>query len=166
MKKIIVVVSVLAGVVLATVLFGEIAVDVLIYTVVGLFLLGGIIQGIELFTEWLKEDFYPHLSATLILVLLLVVLIGLPLAVPLNGDLKIYLDHNAYAEYEDERYTRIYATKYTWWGLGPDKHYEIKAIRGKWHIRESGNRNAKWTLMDFDGLGMVDAEMPELPYPR
>ena len=142
----------------------ESVIDILMYAIVGLFLLGGIIEGIRLFIGWLRKDFYAHLSATLTLVLLLVVLIGLPLVAPLNGDLEIHLDHNAYAEYEDETYTRIYATKYTWWGLGPDKHYEIKAIKGKWHMRERGK--TKWTLMDFDGLGMVDADMPEPPYPR
>ena len=46
-----------------------------------------------------------------------------------DGDLEIYLEYNA-------EHTAIYASKYTWWGLGADKHYEIKAIKGQWHIRE------------------------------
>lgn len=142
----------------------ESVIDILIYAIVGLFVLGGIIEGIRLFIGWLRKDFYVHLSATLTLVLLLVVLIGLPLVAPLNGDLEIHLDHNAYAEYEDETYTRIYATKYTWWGLGPDKYYEIKAIKGKWHIRERSKTN--WTLMDFDGLGMAESDISEPFYSR
>ena len=139
----------------------EIVVDILMYGIVGLFLLGGVWRGIELLIEKLREDFWPTFS----IVLFVVGFIGFLLVVPpIDGDLEIYLDHNAYAEYDDETYTRIYATKYTWWGLGPDKYYEIKAIKGKWHIRE--HSKTKWTLMDFDGLGMVDAYIPEQSYPR
>lgn len=54
-----------------------------------------------------------------------------------DGRLEIYLDYRA----ED---AVIYATKYTWWGLGQDKHYEIRTIRDQWHIRER-NTNEKWS---------------------
>ena len=81
----------------------------------------------------------------------------------LHGDLEIYLDHNSYTEIREERYTRIYATRHTYWGLGPDRHYEIKAINGLWHIREHGED--KWTLMDFS-LGMYEVEASESFYSR
>ena len=45
-----------------------------------------------------------------------------------EGGLEVRLDQNA----------EIYATKYTWWGLGPDKEYYLKKIKGTWHIRERG----------------------------
>ena len=121
----------------------------------------------ELAIGWAVEEAikkWIRVSGSLALIIVIGLLLFLMYGPRLHGDIEIYLDHNAYAEYEDETYTRIYATKYTWWGLGPDKYYEIKAIKGKWHIRERSKTN--WTLMDFDGLGMAESDISEPFYSR
>ena len=122
----------------------------------------------EEYAEWQKrqERRFWIIIKTIIWIVVLSPGIWLLLTHYQHGDLKIYLDHDAYTKYEDEKYTRIYATRYTWWGLGKDKIYQIKAINGKWHIRESGKPNAKWTLMYFDDLGMDIDYVSEPPYPR
>ena len=68
-----------------------------------------------------------------------------------EGDLQIHLDYNA----------KIYATKYTWWGFGPDKMYSLKEIKGEWYIRERGFPD--WEPIYFDiGIGGF---IPEQSFP-
>ena len=59
-----------------------------------------------------------------------------------DGDLEIYL------EYRGES-AIICASKYTWWGLGESKHYEIAAIKGQWHIRTLYSREEWSPIYNF-----------------
>ena len=100
---------------------------------------------------------WQRLCGCLAIIIVIGVLVFLAY-VPFNGDLEIHINNN-----EERAY--VYATKYTWWGLGPTKHYELKSIRNKWHIRERGT--TKWIEIDFYGSPMdIVADMPEPPYPR
>ena len=120
----------------------------------------------ELAIEWAVEEAikkWIRVSGCLALIIVIGFMLFLMYGPRLHGDLEIYLDHNSYTEIREERYTRIYATRHTYWGLGPDRHYEIKAINGLWHIREHGED--KWTLMDFS-LGMYEVEASESFYSR
>lgn len=71
------------------------------------------------------------------------------------GDLKIHLVHDAYTEYKGIRYTKIYAVRHTYWGLGANQYYEIIAIKGEWHIKERDNPKDRWRPMwYFNGKEM------------
>ena len=115
----------------------------------------------ELAIGWAVEEAikkWVRVSGSLALIIVIGFLLFLMYGPRLHGDLEIHISSN-----EERAY--VYATKYTWWGLGPTKHYELKVLENRWHIRPYGSR--EWIEIDFYGDPMdIAGYVPEVPYPR